>query len=66
MDRGLTMHDLKLYYFSIIYLDQDECEVDSPCDENANCTNTMGSYACECNAMYFGDGVTCESKIARC
>ena len=52
----------------MIYLDQDECELDSlnNCDDNATCTNTIGSFDCECNEMYFGDGVTCISKITWC
>ncbi len=40
--------------------DVDECaaNVDN-CSANATCTNTMGSFACACNAGYTGDGVTC-------
>ncbi|MEM7137355.1 MAG: calcium-binding EGF-like domain-containing protein [Myxococcota bacterium] len=33
------------------------------CDENATCTNTLGSYACTCNSGYEdinGDGTRCE------
>lgn len=29
------------------------------CDENALCTNTDGSFTCECNDGYSGDGMTC-------
>lgn len=52
----------------MIYIDQDECEDDSlnRCDENANCTNTIGDYICTCNELFFGDGFMCISKIARC
>ena len=31
----------------------------SKCDENANCTNTDGSYNCSCNPGYEGDGFNC-------
>ena len=31
----------------------------SRCDENANCTNTDGSYNCSCNHGYNGDGFNC-------
>ena len=31
----------------------------SRCDENANCTNTDGSYNCSCNHGYEGDGFNC-------
>ncbi len=39
-----------------------EC-LDQPCDPNASCTNTAGSYSCACNVNYSGDGKTC-TKIA--
>ena len=41
--------------------DIDECE-SSPCDVNATCTNTPGSYSCSCNDGYSGNGTTCNSK----
>ena len=41
-------------------LDTDECAtIDEVCDTNANCTNTPGSYNCNCIENYFGDGKTC-------
>ena len=42
----------------------DECEQLSPCDQNATCTNTPGSYMCVCNEGYTGDGVTCTGKLS--
>ena len=45
--------------------DIDECAAGTDgCDENANCTNTDGSYTCSCLSGYSGDGVTCVGKIA--
>ena len=46
--------------------DINECESNDSnnCDENAQCTNTDGSYACSCNTGYTGDGVICTSKLA--
>lgn len=42
-------------------LDIDECAT-SPCHAtNATCTNTFGSYICECNSGYVGDGFTCDA-----
>ena len=43
--------------------DIDECEdgTDS-CGENADCTNTDGSYTCSCLSGYSGDGMTCDGK----
>ena len=29
------------------------------CDENADCTNNDGSYACTCKQGFTGDGSTC-------
>ena len=70
----LTLHDLyyfncllcRLYRFvrlhPIIYcLDINECASDmlNTCDENANCTDSIGSYNCSCNPGYEGDGFNC-------
>ena len=47
-----------------IYVDFDECihEVDN-CHEQANCTNTFGSFECTCNAGFEGDGVTAQVSV---
>ena len=59
-----------LYIFSELCwqtfsLDIDEC-IDADqnnCDmERGNCTNTVGSFNCTCNAGYSGDGVVCMSE----
>ncbi|KAJ1357822.1 hypothetical protein KIN20_016069 [Parelaphostrongylus tenuis] len=40
--------------------DIDECRgYTAVCDRNAWCTNTIGSYQCECMAAYRGDGSHC-------
>ena len=46
-------------------VDIDECllDLDVLCDENADCSNTIGSYDCSCITGYSGDGFTCTSKI---
>ena len=41
--------------------DIDECSIDpSGCDENADCTNSEGSYSCTCKQGFTGDGVKCQ------
>ena len=42
--------------------DVDECLSD-PCDSNATCSNTAGSYICECNTGFSGSGFTCTSRF---
>ena len=50
----------------VLHADVNECESNDSnnCDENAQCTNTDGSYTCSCNPGYSGDGVSCTSKLA--
>ena len=43
--------------------DIDECQEQSPCDSNAQCTNTIGSFTCVCNEGYSGDGRTCTGQF---
>ena len=38
--------------------DIDEC-LSSPCDSNATCNNTGGSFTCTCVNGYSGDGFQC-------
>ena len=43
--------------------DVDECSSEEhPCDYNANCTNSDGSFSCTCQLGYTGNGLTCEGK----
>ena len=40
--------------------DVNECELDTDdCDENAECTDTIGSFNCTCNFGYSGNGTFC-------
>ena len=44
-------------------LDTDECTVGTyPCDPNASCRNTKGSFECTCKDGFNGDGKTCKGK----
>ena len=49
----------------MFYADINECGSDdlNNCHENAQCTNTEGSFTCSCNPGYTGDGVNCTSKL---
>ena len=49
---------------AVLHVDINECGSDDSnnCDENAQCSNTDGSYTCACNPGYTGDGVICASK----
>ena len=64
-----------LNFASIIFLpklDINECRVDGltlyhthyshNCHDDANCTNTKGSFYCTCPNGYSGDGVMCEGR----
>ena len=47
----------------IIFIDYDECSQNTDaCDQNADCTNTVGSHTCQCRSGYTGDGITCTGK----
>ena len=50
----------------IYYRDIDECleSKGTKCDVNAWCTNTEGSYKCNCNAGFTGNGFNCSGEIA--
>ncbi|CAB4003939.1 3-oxoacyl-[acyl-carrier- ] synthase, mitochondrial [Paramuricea clavata] len=42
-----------------IIKDKDECTTADPCDENAICNNTDGSFVCRCHSGFSGDGFIC-------
>ena len=56
-----SMHTYRavLSYVCIYVLpDIDECE-DNPCDDDALCTDTDGSFYCNCKEGYTGNGTYC-------
>ena len=56
------MCTLLITHYVFICTDIDECAEQSPCDGNAVCTNTPGSFTCACNEGYSGDGITCTGQ----
>ena len=53
----------------LIYIvDTDDCKLpeSNNCDENALCTNTAGSYVCQCNEGYTGNGTFCQGNYVKC
>ena len=55
-----TQNNIWLIYF---LPDVNECSADSnPCDDNADCSNTDGSYSCRCKTGFIGNGTTCQGS----
>ena len=51
--------DVVLYCIS----DINECDSDTDnCHDDAQCTNTLGRYICQCKVGYTGDGLQCEGQ----
>lgn len=52
----------------LFHPDINECIRDyrNNCSENANCTNTVGSFYCTCVSGYTGDGYTCVASKLLC
>lgn len=47
----------------ILYSDVDECLTSKDnCHTNASCSNSEGSYGCQCVPGFTGDGFTCSSN----
>jgi hypothetical protein len=50
-----------LFVICVTFLDINECS-SKPCHHNATCTDNEGSFACDCNVGYSGNGFNCSSK----
>ena len=56
----LFIFDLVTVMLCSICTDIDECVTDThSCDRNAMCTNTEGSFNCDCYPGFTGDGSSC-------
>ena len=50
-------------YSSFVIADINECSDGTAlCATNADCTNTPGSFTCDCNRGYSGNGLNCVGK----
>ena len=48
-------------FFHYVPSDFDECSLEpKPCDNNATCSNTDGSFICTCKEGFSGNGTVCE------
>ena len=58
--------DIYFMHLTAVYLLQDVNECEDPggndCHQNANCSDTIGSYTCTCMLGYSGNGTYCEGK----
>jgi len=62
--------DLLFTYFSFLFIFQNFTKIDinecnlgiDNCHLFATCTNTQGSFTCQCNLGYFGDGFSCTEE----
>ena len=54
-----------MFILSVVFIDIDECLFGllNDCDDNAICTNFIGSYECNCVDGYSGDGKQCNGMI---
>ena len=62
--KNKTVRTNSTFCFVPLTSDIDECSADSsPCDENADCTNSDGSYSCTCKQGFIGDGSLCDGLL---
>ena len=67
----MSKNKLEIHFmnFVLLNLDISECQAETlasehshyshNCHDDANCTNTKGSFYCTCHHGYSGDGVIC-------
>ena len=59
---SLFLSDNLKHHIIFFVTDENECLL-GPCDENAVCQNTPGSFHCVCKAGFTGDGEFCQGAV---
>ena len=59
------IYNWHLLLISSNFLDIDEC-LSNPCHVNGTCADNQGSFVCQCNTGYSGDGFNCSSQYLFC
>ena len=68
VDKIANLHPFSLlfllfYNYFLLYEDLDECTSQThDCPANGLCTNVEGSFQCECQSGFTGDGKTCDGR----
>ena len=58
-----TNQAMMLYICYTPHIDIDEClALEGPCGNNSVCTNTNGSFLCDCLSGFTGDGIDCQGQ----
>ena len=58
-------HTCPAIKYSTCSVDFNECD-GNPCDANATCFDSIGSFICTCDNGFTGNGVNCSSEISSC
>ena len=60
-----TDHNSFSFWFLVFFFaDINECIIgDHDCHGNASCTNTLGSFSCQCHITHTGNGSFCEGQF---
>ncbi len=54
-----TCYTLPRPFHSISDIEECDDNLDNCAEDNAECTNTIGSFTCTCDPGYSGDGTEC-------
>ena len=59
------MHIYIFFNYLFLFKDIDECTTQThDCSANGVCTNAEGSFQCECQPGFTGDGKTCGGRLS--